>query len=37
LSSREFVLFALQVALMLAFGLFFGQLLRRRHQPAVVG
>lgn len=37
MSSHDFVLFALQIALMLAFGLFFGQLLRRRRQLAVVG
>jgi len=37
MSSRDFVLFGLQIALMLSFALCFGQLLRKRHQPAGVG
>jgi Kef-type K+ transport system membrane component KefB len=37
MTSQDFVRLALQVATMLAFGLAFGQLLRRFRQPAVVG
>jgi len=36
-SSRDFVLYALQIATMLGFALFFGQVMRRLKQPAVLG
>ena len=37
MSSRDFVLYALQIATMLGFALFFGQVMRRLKQPAVLG
>jgi Kef-type K+ transport system membrane component KefB len=37
MSSQDFVLFALQITTMLACALFFGQIMRRLKQPAVVG
>jgi Kef-type K+ transport system membrane component KefB len=37
MSSQEFVLFALQITVMLAAAIFFGQLMRRFKQPAVLG
>jgi Kef-type K+ transport system membrane component KefB len=37
MNSQDFVRFALQITLMLAFALFFGQLMRKFKQPAVVG
>lgn len=37
MSSQDFVIFALQITLMLACAVFFGQLARRANQPAVVG
>jgi Kef-type K+ transport system membrane component KefB len=37
MSSREFVIFALQITTMLAVALLFGQGMRRLRQPAVVG
>lgn len=37
MSSQDFVKLGLQIAAMLACALFFGQLLRRFRQPAVVG
>ena len=37
MSSQDFVRLALQIATMLAFGLAFGQLMRRFRQPAVLG
>jgi len=36
-TSSDFVLFSLQITMMLAFALFFGQLFRKLRQPAVVG
>jgi Kef-type K+ transport system membrane component KefB len=37
MSSQDFVKFALQITVMLACALFFGQLMRKVKQPAVVG
>src|SRR5688500_16004278 len=37
MSSNDFVKFAIQITVMLGFALFFGQLLRRMRQPAVLG
>lgn len=37
MSSQDFVKFALQIAVMLAFAILFGQLLRRMKQPSVLG
>ena len=37
MTSSEFVLFSLQVVLMLTFGLVFGQVMRRHQQPSIVG
>jgi Kef-type K+ transport system membrane component KefB len=37
MSSHEFVLFALQITVMLAAAIFFGQIMRRFRQPAVLG
>jgi len=37
MSSNDFVIFALQVAVMLAMALVSGQIMRRFHQPAVLG
>jgi Kef-type K+ transport system membrane component KefB len=37
MSSQDFVKFALQIAVMLAFAILFGQLLRRFRQPSVLG
>jgi len=37
MTSQAFVVFALQIAVMLACALFFGQLMRRFKQPAVLG
>ena len=37
MTSSDFVLFSLQITMMLAFALFFGQLFRKLRQPAVVG
>jgi Kef-type K+ transport system membrane component KefB len=37
LSSQEFVQFSLQIIVMLGFAVFFGQLMRRLKQPAVLG
>ena len=37
MSSQDFVKFALQIAVMLGFAVFFGQCMRRIKQPAVLG
>ena len=37
MSSNDFVIYALQVAVMLAMALVSGQIMRRFHQPAVLG
>jgi Kef-type K+ transport system membrane component KefB len=37
MTSADFVLYALQIATMLAFALLFGQVMRRWNQPAVLG
>ncbi|HET7009354.1 MAG TPA: cation:proton antiporter [Anaerolineales bacterium] len=37
MSSQDFVLYALQITVMLAFALLFGQLMRRMSQPPVLG